>query len=190
MDKIPRSTWPQIREMYIDQGKSRQQIADHLGVSIRAVMSALYHMDCKLSPEQLRARMRDRLAISNKNRRRKGCSIIRTRAPYTMGGLLTAATHLTKVTANDVKSHRRQQYLVRIRWAVWFLSQGHFSYPQIGRTFSRDHSTIIHGCQQALKLIETDEHFRDLVASIRNEALRAQANQRQAVQALIEGIAA
>jgi chromosomal replication initiator protein len=40
------------------------------------------------------------------------------------------------------------------------------SYPEIGRHFSRDHSTVIHGCRRVARIAAEDEDFRRDVESV------------------------
>ena len=34
MNNIPRAAWPDLRDMYLNQGMTRQQIADHYGTTM------------------------------------------------------------------------------------------------------------------------------------------------------------
>lgn len=190
MNNIPRAAWPDIREMYLNQGMTRQQIADHYGTTMHRIVTALRHMECTLPKKEANRRNIERIKAFNIGRRRAMYQIIRPIPPYALTGLINAASMVTRSSTNDIKSHRRNRYLVRIRWAVWYLAQGHFSYSAIARAFSRDHATVIYGCHQAHKLIETDSLFRDMVAIIRSEALRAKERQRQEVESILERIAA
>lgn len=190
VNNIPRAAWPDIRDKYLNQGMTRQQIADHYGTTMHRIVTALRHMECTLPKEEANRRNIERIVAFNIGRRRAMYHIVRPAPPYALTGLINAAGMVTRSTTGDIKSHCRKRYLVRIRWAIWYLAQGHFSYSAIGRTFSRDHATVIYGCQQAHKLIETDGMFRDMVATIRSEALRTKERQRQEVVAILERIAA
>ena len=58
-------------------------------------------------------------------------------------------------TLGDLQSKLRYRRLVTVRWRVFYaLRQQGFSYPEIGELLKRDHSTVIHGVQAWLKLIE------------------------------------
>ena len=95
---------------------------------------------------------------------------------YTVRELATAAAWMTMTPVEALTGIGRQKYITRIRFAVWHLARPHFSYPHIGRVFGdRDHSTIIHGCERAAALIETDKNFATLVASIERETLARKA---------------
>ena len=190
MNNIPRAAWPDIRDKYLNQGMTRQQIADHYGTKMHRIVTALRHMECTLPKEETNRRNIERIVAFNHGRKRAVPEIIRPAPPYALTGLINAAAMVTRSSATDIKSHQRNRYLVRIRWAIWYLAQGHYSYAGIARAFGRDHATVIYGCQQSHKLIETDGLFRDMVAIIRSEALRTKERQRQEVAAILERIAA
>ncbi len=190
VNNIPRAAWPDIRDMYLNQGMTRQQIADHYGTTMYRIVTALRHMECTLPKEEANRRNIERIKAFNIGRRRAMYLPKRPVPPYPLSGLINAASMVTRSSTNDIKAHRRNRYLVRIRWAIWYLAQGHFSYSAIARTFNRDHATVIYGCREARKLIETDALFRDMVAIIRSEALRTKERQRQEVEAILERIAA
>jgi len=48
VNNIPRAAWPDIRDMYLNQGMTRQQIADHYGTTMYRIVTALRHMECTL----------------------------------------------------------------------------------------------------------------------------------------------
>ena len=190
MNNIPRAAWPDIREMYLNKGMTRPEIADHYGTTMPRIATALRHMECTLPKAVAMKRNAERIASYNHGKNRVGPDIIRPAPPYALNGLINAAVMITRTSANDIKAHRRNRYFVHVRWAIWYLAQGHFSFSSIGKSFGRDHTTIIHGCQQAHGLIETSATFRAMVDAIRNEALRTKAMDRATITALIERIAA
>jgi hypothetical protein len=177
--------------MYLDEGLSRQKIADHYGTTIDRVRTVLRVMDCKLPPDEVRRRSLERLLKCNKGRQRNFAQqVTKTAPPYTITDLVNAAHWITSASVDDIKGRHRVRFLARIRQAVWFLAQGHYSYLRISRAFSRDHTTVIHGCRVAYNLIETCTQFRDLVDAIRTEALRAKEKDRVAISQLLTRIAA
>ena len=190
MNNIPRAAWPDIRRMYLDEGMTRQEIADHYGTTMHRIATSLRHMNCTLPKDVAKVRNLARLKAHNHGRKRSVPEMIRPAPPYSLTGLTNAAAMVTLCPANDIKAHRRNRRAVHIRWAIWYLAQGHFSFSGIGKAFSRDHTTVMHGCEQAHGLIETCARFRDLVDAIRNEALRAKKNERAAISQLLTRIAA
>lgn len=190
MNNIPRAAWPDIRKMYIVDGMTRKQIADHYGTTLHRIVTALRHMNCTLPMGIARQRHAERMKFYNYGRKRGVPAIIRPASPYSMTGLITAASMVMRYSTNDIKAHRRHRPMFRVRWAIWYLAQDHFSFSKIGKVFDRDHTTVIYGCTQALQLMESDSAFRDMVAAIRNEALRAKERQRIEISQLVERIAA
>jgi chromosomal replication initiator protein len=67
-----------------------------------------------------------------------------------------------------MRSPRRDQPMSRPRQVAMFCSRRltHFSTTVIGQQFDRDHSTVIHGCQQIEKLMQTDSEERRAVGEI------------------------
>jgi chromosomal replication initiation ATPase DnaA len=177
--------------MYLDEGLSRQEIADHYATNLGRVRTALRAMDCKLPPDEVRRRSHERLLKYNKGRQRNFAQDNSKPAPpYTITDLVNAAHWITRASVDDIKGRDRVRFLARIRQAVWFLAQGHYSYLRISRAFCRDHTTVIHGCRVAYDLIETCSGFRDLVDAIRTEALRAKEKDRVAISQILTRIAA
>lgn len=100
---------------------------------------------------------------------------------YTVRELTKTAAWLTMTPVEVLMGSLKQKYITRIRFAIWHLAEPHYSYPHIGRMFGdRDHSTIIHGCQRAADLLETDKNFATLVASIKRETLARREMERKA----------
>jgi chromosomal replication initiator protein len=54
-----------------------------------------------------------------------------------------------KVTRQDIMSHRRQAPIVKARQEAMYLIKNNtaWSYPQIGRYFGKDHTTVLHAVQ-------------------------------------------
>jgi len=59
------------------------------------------------------------------------------------------------ISAEHLRGERRHQKIADIRmigyWCYRELTE--LSFPQIGRVFNRDHSTVLHGCKRVDKLI-------------------------------------
>lgn len=86
-------------------------------------------------------------------------------------GLSTAASHrivkatsqLTGVPVADIMGRSRCQRFVRPRFVAWAVCREYLelSYPEIGRVFDRDHTSVISGVQTFYDHAEDDD-FRDL----------------------------
>lgn len=101
--------------------------------------------------------------------------------PYTVTELAKTASALTLTPISELNGDKKPKRIARIRFACWYLAEPHFSYPHIGRVFGdRDHSTIMHGCQRAADLLESDKGFHILVNEIKSQTLARLANERKA----------
>jgi len=149
---------------------------------------------CKACDKQIDARARSNFCYEH-SRRKAGAPVakpgIRPIAPYKMAELFTAASMITRIPVDLLKSPAKNRQLVSIRYAIWHLSKGYFSYPAMGRmSGGRDHSTVINGCGKAAAKFETEKPFRMLVEAIHNEALRTKELERIKIAQLAERIAA
>ncbi len=72
-------------------------------------------------------------------------------------GLLEVAERHAKshqVTVSDILGTGRYRTIVRARWAVWreIRSTTDYSYPEIGRLFQVDPTTVMHACKGVVKV--------------------------------------
>lgn len=71
--------------------------------------------------------------------------------PYTASwrDTLNAVAAAYKITPEDILGTDRNQRIVDARWvaAKALRAKGRLSYPRIGFYLNRDHSTIMHACQ-------------------------------------------
>lgn len=67
-----------------------------------------------------------------------------------------ATSIVTKVPLVDLYGERRHKRTVLARFVVWYVARHSLlkSYPVIGKSFNRDHTTVIHGVQKAQAMIE------------------------------------
>lgn len=101
------------------------------------------------------------------------------KAPFSIGDLVKAATFVTMTKEDEIKGISRKAWLVNIRFAIIHLALPYYSTTQIGNVLCRDHSTVVHGGQQAeIKLEQLA--FSGLVNAIRRETLAAKELQRLA----------
>jgi chromosomal replication initiation ATPase DnaA len=65
---------------------------------------------------------------------------------------------------------RRTAHLVRARWAAACIARANtsHSFPVMARAWRRDHTTLLHGCRQAKRLLQAgDEDFTARLAEAR-----------------------
>src|SRR6185503_2482444 len=75
------------------------------------------------------------------------------------------------VSALEILAKRRGQKVMMARHiAIYVLKNvSLLSYPDIGRRFRRDHTTILHSVQKVERLLETDHELRSSVQSLIQE---------------------
>lgn len=78
--------------------------------------------------------------------------------------IVAAVSHQTGIPQAEILGQSRVRDVAKARQAAMALArrQG-YSYPQIGRVFQRDHTTIIHACKvmgQAIQQAEAIPTFR------------------------------
>ncbi len=66
-----------------------------------------------------------------------------------------------KVRPAEMRGPDRHKQFVEARWVAWaeMVDRG-YSYPQIGRFFGRDHSTVMHGVRRAREMKEREERLK------------------------------
>ena len=91
------------------------------------------------------------------------------RAPRRYKSILERAAKVTGYSQAEIVGAGRTRALSHVRFAIMLvLRRRGLSFPVIGRLLgNRDHTTVMHGCERAQRLIETDADFGallDLVA--------------------------
>ncbi len=89
--------------------------------------------------------------------------------PLTIDDILDSVCRHFNVTTGDVNSRSRKREFVTARQVAMYLAQKHTKMPasRIGKLIgNRDHSTVIHSCEQVENHIKTDKNFADEIASI------------------------
>ena len=73
---------------------------------------------------------------------------------------IIAGCRIFDVRPHEVRSRRRR--CARARHAVWWAlyNSTSLSLPNLGKSFGRDHTTVLYGVKQAEILRETDSDFR------------------------------
>lgn len=83
---------------------------------------------------------------------------------------INRAAEITGFAREDILGGSRRADVVRVRFAIIYVATRRTtrSYSALGRILKRDHSTIIHAEEQALRLVETDLEFARLCRQIEN----------------------
>jgi chromosomal replication initiation ATPase DnaA len=84
-----------------------------------------------------------------------------------------AAVSMYKCDPDDLKNSRKRPYVI-MRWASYYVARlvTEDSYPQIGRVFDKDHTTVIHGVQMCADLMERDARLLKNVDRLIQETQR------------------
>lgn len=80
------------------------------------------------------------------------------------------------VTLADLRSSRRIAKVVKPRQIAMYLAKEmtYQSFPDIGRRFNRDHTTVLHAVRKIERLIETESDLANLVERIKRRVETAQ----------------
>ena len=107
-----------------------------------------------------------------------GCPITLDFARLTLGSILRTPTEMLSVdtvqreVANhynlkvaDLKGPKRHQTVARARQVAMYLARKlcQVSFPEIGRRFGKDHSTVMSACRKVQRLVDQDPATRGLV---------------------------
>ena len=89
--------------------------------------------------------------------------------PLTIDDIIQIVCKHYSVSESDVLSRSRKREFVTARQVIIYLAQKHTKMPanRIGKLIGgRDHSTVIHSCEQVENRLKTDKNFADELASI------------------------
>lgn len=93
----------------------------------------------------------------------------------TLPVILRAAALVTGLPVATLLGKTRSKSIVQARIALYCAARRFgYSYPEIGRGLSRDHTTVLVGCRRAHMLCREDHHFDDTVQLISVQALELQ----------------
>ena len=133
-----------------------QYIADHVENNVRdllgivnSIMAYSVVYDCDIDLE-----LAERVVARSVNLNRK---------PLTIEEIVGKVCQHYKTSNREVMSKSRKQNIVQVRQVAMYLSQKHTgqSYARIGAAIGkRDHSTVLHSCNQVEKRISVDKVFR------------------------------
>ena len=81
------------------------------------------------------------------------------------------AAHAFHVTVRDLEKKQRTQRLALVRYIAMYLTREltGLSFPEIGRAFNRDHSTVMHGCGIIKRRSGRDSMFAAMIAGLKEE---------------------
>jgi chromosomal replication initiator protein len=136
-------------------------LADGLSASVPMLIAALRELELEARREgqPLGSRQVRKLITVSKDARMPSLQEIATQTAKHFG-----------LKLSDLKSPRRMQSLVAARGIAMILARQltNKSYQQIGAFFGgRDHTTVIHGCQQTEKLVRRDRATRLAIAELK-----------------------
>ncbi len=79
------------------------------------------------------------------------------------------------IRSTDIKGQRRHRSVARPRQIAMYLVRELLeqSYPEIGRAFGRDHTTVLSACRKVEELIESDAGFAQDVEALRRKLREA-----------------
>lgn len=85
--------------------------------------------------------------------------------------VVTATSTVFGVSRRDIMGKARYKHIVHARKAAYYAArlEGH-AFAAIGRVMDRDHSTVMHGCNEAEWFVERDDKYADAIETIRQLA--------------------
>ena len=87
--------------------------------------------------------------------------------------VIDAVCHYFRIKPQDIITSSRKQNLVQARQLTVYLTQKHtnMSSCQIGARIRRDHSTVLHSCNQVTNRLQTDKSFKRILEDIEKTLL-------------------
>lgn len=84
----------------------------------------------------------------------------------------------------DLMDRSRDAYTVKVRAVVMYFlkTEAHLSYPQIGRRFERDHTSVIGMCRRVHDLVE-NEDLADIIEFTRRTVAKKMLERHEALMA-------
>jgi chromosomal replication initiator protein len=148
--------------------------AEAEGISLPADVAAFLAAGIRSNVRELEGALLRLAAYSSMH----GCAITLEFARITLGSLLRVPSDVISVetvlreVANhfdlrvaDIKGPKRHQTVARARQIAMYVSRKlcQVSFPEIGRRFGRDHSTVISACRKVQGLVDRDAAMRGLI---------------------------
>ncbi len=96
------------------------------------------------------------------------------RRSLTIDDVIRTVSDHCKIPVSDIKGKRRQRAIVRARQLAMFLAREVLdsSYPEIGRAFAKDHTTVLAACRKIESLVEDDLEVKTLLEALRRKLVR------------------
>jgi chromosomal replication initiation ATPase DnaA len=85
--------------------------------------------------------------------------------------ILLALSDVTGCPPLELINHRRSREVMPYRHLLYALAKELTwqSFPQLGKTLNRDHSTVLHGAKRGQKLIETDPKISKVYKQVKRK---------------------
>mgnify|MGYP003125111268 FL=1 len=85
--------------------------------------------------------------------------------------ILLALSDVTGCPPLELINHRRSREVMPYRHLLYALAKELTwqSFPQLGKTLNRDHSTVLHGAKRGQKLIETDPKITKVYKQVKRK---------------------
>jgi len=85
--------------------------------------------------------------------------------------ILLALSDVTGCPPLELINHRRSREVMPYRHLLYALAKELTwqSFPQLGKTLNRDHSTVLHGAKRGQKLIETDPKIGEVYEQVKRK---------------------
>ena len=108
---------------------------------------------------------KDKLPISEE--------VITQKKEISVEHVIDAVCHYFRIKPQDIITSSRKQNLVQARQLTVYLTQKHtnMSSCQIGARIRRDHSTVLHSCNQVTNRLQTDKSFKRILEDIEKTLL-------------------
>lgn len=92
--------------------------------------------------------------------------------PFSVNRLIDAASIASKIDRKTLLDRQcRHAHVTRVRHAVCHLArETGMSYQRVGYRVQRDHSTVLHSCRQAKRMLASDPTFATFVERVRELA--------------------
>lgn len=85
--------------------------------------------------------------------------------------IIQHASNLSGISVRGLMEKSRFREMARTRFAVFQVAYEHgWSNPHIGRIFGFDHSSVLHGRKQAIKLQKSDFDYATFMVALRHAA--------------------
>lgn len=88
--------------------------------------------------------------------------------PVTVDKIITEVSRTYSVNEADITSKKKNAPIVFARQAAIYITRSMlgFTYQKIGEAFNLDHSTVVHSLKKVDKLMDTNEHEREIIEDI------------------------